>query len=74
MRNDFGRLTMQSGVTNANRRTMMVEREISCAVLVIGGGPAGSSIATLLTRRGRDVLMLEKSKHPRFHNEMGMTG
>jgi flavin-dependent dehydrogenase len=36
-------------------------------VLVIGGGPAGSTIATLLAQRGRDVLMLEKSKHPRFH-------
>jgi flavin-dependent dehydrogenase len=46
---------------------MMVEQEISCEVLVIGGGPAGSTIATLLAQRGRDVLMLEKSKHPRFH-------
>jgi flavin-dependent dehydrogenase len=45
----------------------MVEQESSCEVLVIGGGPAGSTIATLLAQRGRDVLMLEKSKHPRFH-------
>jgi flavin-dependent dehydrogenase len=45
----------------------MVEQEISCEVLVIGGGPAGSTIAALLAQRGRDVLMLEKSKHPRFH-------
>jgi flavin-dependent dehydrogenase len=46
---------------------MMVEQESSCEVLVIGGGPAGSTIAALLAQRGRDVLMLEKSRHPRFH-------
>ena len=45
----------------------MVEQESTCEVLVIGGGPAGSTIATLLAQRGRDVLMLEKSRHPRFH-------
>ena len=45
----------------------MVEQESSCEVLVIGGGPAGSTIAALLAQRGRDVLMLEKARHPRFH-------
>ena len=39
----------------------------SCEILVIGGGPAGSTISALLAQRGRDVLMLEKSHHPRFH-------
>ena len=38
-----------------------------CDVLVIGGGPAGSTIAALLAERGRDVVMLEKDRHPRFH-------
>lgn len=38
-----------------------------CDVLVIGGGPAGSTIATLLARQGRQVVMLEKDHHPRFH-------
>ncbi len=38
-----------------------------CEVLVIGGGPAGSSIATLLARQGRQVVLLEKDHHPRFH-------
>ncbi|MBW8076589.1 MAG: NAD(P)-binding protein [Gallionella sp.] len=45
----------------------MVVQENTCDVLVIGGGPAGSTIAALLAQRGHDVLMLEKSKHPRFH-------
>jgi flavin-dependent dehydrogenase len=38
-----------------------------CDVLVIGGGPAGSTIATLLARRGRRVVVVEKDRHPRFH-------
>src|SRR3546814_667683 len=36
-------------------------------VLVIGGGPAGSTIATLLARKGWQVTQLEKDRHPRFH-------
>jgi flavin-dependent dehydrogenase len=36
-------------------------------VLVIGGGPAGSTVATLLARRGYQVTLLEKEHHPRFH-------
>ena len=39
----------------------------SCDVLVIGGGPAGSTIAALLAERGRSVTMVEKERHPRFH-------
>ncbi|MDN5782405.1 MAG: FAD-dependent oxidoreductase, partial [Luteimonas sp.] len=40
---------------------------IATDVLVIGGGPAGSTIATLLARKGWQVTMLEKDRHPRFH-------
>jgi 2-polyprenyl-6-methoxyphenol hydroxylase-like FAD-dependent oxidoreductase len=36
-------------------------------VLVIGGGPAGSTIAALLAQRGEQVTLVEKDRHPRFH-------
>jgi flavin-dependent dehydrogenase len=36
-------------------------------VAVIGGGPGGASAATLLARRGRSVLVLERDTFPRFH-------
>lgn len=38
-----------------------------CDVLVIGGGPAGSTAATLLAEKGHRVTLLEKAHHPRFH-------
>ena len=38
-----------------------IERE----VVVVGGGPAGSAVASLLGRRGRDVLLLDAARFPR---------
>jgi flavin-dependent dehydrogenase len=35
-------------------------------VAIIGGGPAGSTAATLLSRRGRRVVLFEKDAYPRF--------
>jgi flavin-dependent dehydrogenase len=36
-------------------------------VIILGGGPAGATAATLLSEAGRRVLVLEKSRFPRFH-------
>jgi flavin-dependent dehydrogenase len=41
--------------------------DFDCEVLVVGGGPAGSTIAALLAERGRHVVLVEKGCHPRFH-------
>ena len=36
-------------------------------VIVIGGGPAGTTAATLIAQRGYKVRLLEREKFPRFH-------
>ena len=50
---------MNEEATGAERR--------QCDVLVIGGGPAGSTVAPLLVEKGYRVTLLEKAHHPRFH-------
>jgi len=41
--------------------------ETTWDVIIIGGGPAGSTAAITLRQAGRSVLVLEKEKFPRFH-------
>lgn len=36
-------------------------------MLVLGGGPAGSTAAILLAEKGYSVVLVEKARHPRFH-------
>ncbi|MCP5267938.1 MAG: tryptophan 7-halogenase [Zoogloeaceae bacterium] len=39
----------------------------NCDIIVIGGGPAGCTVAPLLAEKGYRVVVLEKARHPRFH-------
>jgi flavin-dependent dehydrogenase len=41
----------------------MLERD----VVILGGGPGGSTLASCLAKRGRNALLLERDKFPRFH-------
>lgn len=44
---------------------MNIEHESD--VIVIGGGPAGSTMASLLAKKGHSVTVLERDKFPREH-------
>jgi flavin-dependent dehydrogenase len=46
---------------------IVVQNSHECDVLVIGGGPAGSTTAALLAHMARKVVLLEKDRLPRFH-------
>lgn len=36
-------------------------------VVIVGGGPGGSTLASCLAKRGRKALILERERFPRFH-------
>ena len=44
-----------------------MSNQSSYDVLVIGGGPAGMAVATLLQRQGHSCLVLNSAKFPRYH-------
>jgi flavin-dependent dehydrogenase len=60
---------MATPATSASRstRTGPAQPQAACDVLVIGGGPAGSTLSAFLTQKGWKVALLEKAHHPRFH-------
>ena len=41
--------------------------DLTTDVLIIGGGPGGSTAATMLARKGHQVLLLERAHFPRHH-------
>jgi flavin-dependent dehydrogenase len=60
-------MSMLETVSTAESSPLTSGDSNTCEVLVVGGGPAGSTVAALLAERGVDVLLLEKERHPRFH-------
>lgn len=44
-----------------------MEMNTNFDVIVMGGGPAGSTVASILAREGRKVVLFEKERFPRHH-------
>ncbi|AHJ64336.1 Dehydrogenases (flavoproteins) [Granulibacter bethesdensis] len=56
---DSASISMKTGGSTSDARL--------CDVLIVGAGPAGCTAACLLAEKERDVVLLEKDRHPRFH-------
>ncbi len=50
-----------------NTMTSPTSADLTADVVVIGGGPGGSTAATMLARKGPRVLLLERARFPRDH-------
>ena len=59
------RLCRRNAVLGEARRGPMIGRR--CDVLVVGGGPGGSTAAALLAQKDFSVLVVERESFPRFH-------
>ena len=51
----------------AGREIMVQMQSVNCELLVIGGGPCGSTAAALARKSGLSVILAEKDAFPRFH-------
>src|SRR3989337_4488312 len=60
---------MWAGDSSPSARLGMTDNRLPRSmrdVIVIGGGPAGSTAATLLAQQGFSVTLLERERFPRF--------
>lgn len=58
---------MLSAGSPSDSRDIPTSTASACDILIIGGGPGGSTAAILLAEMGYRVVVLEKAHHPRFH-------
>lgn len=65
-RTDENDRTDGRGWTDVSERTETYERTEEYDVVVVGGGPCGSTVSTLVARQGHRVLVLEKESFPRY--------
>lgn len=49
------------------RITILMNMNCDHEVIIIGGGPAGTSTASILAEHGHKVLVIEREKFPRYH-------
>jgi flavin-dependent dehydrogenase len=52
---------------HSNKETLMASGNGTADVVVVGGGPAGSTVSTLLAQHGCRVALFERERFPRFH-------
>ena len=45
----------------------MITQSTSTDVIVVGGGPAGATTATLVAQQGFNVTLFERERFPRYH-------
>jgi flavin-dependent dehydrogenase len=58
---------MSDGHVNADSPFHTASLPDQVDAVVCGGGPAGSTFATLLSRKGHRVVLFERERFPRFH-------